>query len=42
MRIVLDANVWVSGDKDLLSLESFRGIPIVKPRPFVEAVLSRM
>jgi putative PIN family toxin of toxin-antitoxin system len=36
------ADYLVSGDKDLLSLESFRGIPIVKPRPFVEAVLSGM
>ena len=30
------ADFIVSGDGDLLSLKSFRGIPIVKPRRFVE------
>lgn len=32
------ADFVVSGDGDLLSLESFDGIPIVKPRRFVEIV----
>ena len=32
------ADFVVSGDGDLLSLESFGGIPIVKPRQFVEII----
>ena len=32
------ADFVVSGDGDLLSLESFGGIPIVKPRRFVEII----
>jgi len=34
-----DAELIVSGDDDLLSLGSFRGIPIVTPRGFLERVL---
>ena len=33
-----DADLIVSGDKDLLVLNSFRGIPIVPPAIFMQAV----
>ena len=33
-----EADALVSGDKDLLVLSSFRGIPIVTPRRFLEMV----
>ncbi len=32
------ADYIVSGDKDLLTLECFEGIPIIKPRRFVELI----
>jgi predicted nucleic acid-binding protein len=37
MRIVLDTNVLiVTGDKDLLDIERFRTIDIVRPAEFAE------
>lgn len=33
-----EANAIVSGDDDLLALGTFRGIPILSPRQFVELV----
>ena len=36
------ADFIVSGDNDLLSLELFQGIPIVKPRRFVDIAAQTM
>ncbi len=36
LAVVGEAEVVVSGDKDLLVLDPFRGIRIVRPRAFVE------
>lgn len=30
------ANLIVTGDKDLLTLKTFRGIPIIKPKDFIK------
>lgn len=35
------ADAVVTGDKDLLSLTPFRGVPIVTPRAFLEMVRER-
>lgn len=37
LAVAGEASVIVSGDDDLLSLDPFRGIRIVRPRTFVEA-----
>jgi putative PIN family toxin of toxin-antitoxin system len=36
--LALEADCIVSGDSDLLSLESYMGIPIVSPRAFLDAL----
>lgn len=36
--VALGADVIVSGDKDLLILDSFEGIPILSPRQFVDFI----
>lgn len=41
IRCVVDTNVCdviITGDDDLLELNPFRGIPILKPRDFLEWV----
>ena len=35
----INADVIVSGDKDLLEIESFRGIAIIFPRQFLDRIL---
>lgn len=39
--LAANADIIVSGDRDLLSLESFRGIPIVNPARALERIASR-
>ena len=39
--IASKSNVIVSGDKHLLKVGDFNGVPIIKPREFVDAYLSR-
>lgn len=38
LAVVSDADFIVTGDKDLLVLKSFRGIPIIKPREFLKQI----
>lgn len=33
-----EADFLITGDKDLLTLKRFNGVPIVKPRQFLEAI----
>ena len=35
MKVVLDSNVIISGDKHLLKLKFFQNIPIITPREFI-------
>ena len=35
MRVILDTNVLISGDKDLLEVTGYEGIEVLKPRDFV-------
>ncbi|MGH7152759.1 MAG: hypothetical protein ACREF3_02430 [Acetobacteraceae bacterium] len=37
MRVVVDTNVFITGDSDLIALNPFRGIPIITPAAFVHA-----
>ena len=41
LAVVSDADYIVTGDKDLLVLESFQGIPILSPRSFSDILHSR-
>jgi putative PIN family toxin of toxin-antitoxin system len=41
LAIVSNADYIVTGDKDLLVLKSFQGIPILNPRSFSDALHSR-
>ena len=41
LAVVSDADYSVTGDKDLLVLESFQGIPILNPRSFSDILHSR-
>jgi putative PIN family toxin of toxin-antitoxin system len=41
LAVVSDADYIVTGDKDLLVLESFQGIPILNPRSFSDILHSR-
>ena len=36
LRVVFDASVIVSGDDDLLILNPFRNIPVLKPEAFLK------
>ncbi len=39
--IASKSNVIVSGDKHLLKVADFGGVPIIKPREFVDTYLSK-
>ena len=41
LAVVSDADYIVTGDKDLLVVESFQGIPILNPRSFSDILHSR-